>query len=141
MLIEINALVLIQALLLIVALQVYFYLRTIKRIDAQKKRMVSFRSELQALLLCSRGVGEQLHDQQEQFRDIQDRQEALELNEGSQPVQYQQIMAMMGSDVNESRVMDQCDLTKGELELMQHLKKTPGLLDKSTQQPGSRAWN
>ncbi|MDX1519096.1 MAG: hypothetical protein R3318_03160, partial [Gammaproteobacteria bacterium] len=50
-----------------------------KKIHASEKQLRILKSDFQALLLCSRGVGDRLNWQQREFRNLVERQDRLEL--------------------------------------------------------------
>lgn len=123
--IEISLAVFFQALILILLCQALVFLKFKKISQAQQRTIKSLRSDLEALLICARGVGEKLHHQQDEFRSIQERQEKIELNDGNQNLPpYKHIMALMNHGANQNDMMDSCDLTKGEVELMKNLQKS-----------------
>lgn len=124
MIIEMSMAVFFQSLILILLCQFLAYVKFKQRYQKQQKKIKSLENDLQALLICARGVGEKLHHQEDEFRFIQERQEKIELNETSQSsVPYKQIMGLINQGANKNEMMESCDLTKGEVELMMSLKQ------------------
>ena len=124
MIIEINAAIFFQSLILILLCVYLVFLKLNKRYETQQRQIKSLSNDLQALLLCARGVGEKLHHQEDEVRFIQERQEKIELHDSGKTLPpYKHIMALMGQGANQNDMMNSCDLTKGEVELMQSLQK------------------
>ncbi len=121
--IEISGSVFFQALLLLLLCQALVFFKFKNIIYSQQKKIKFLKNDVQALLLCARGVGEKLHCQQSEFRYIQERQDKLEINEGNHGMSYKQIMGLMGQGVSRNEMMSSCDLTQGEVDLMAHLQK------------------
>ena len=94
-----------------------------RKMQAYEKRLKILKGDLQALLLCSRGVGDKLNYQFNEFRNLIERQDRLELNEKGEP-SYKQAMALLDRGVSEDEMIDTCDLTQGEAELIAQLRKT-----------------
>jgi Protein of unknown function (DUF2802) len=88
----------------------------------QYRRINELNEELNALLSCSRGISEKLHAYQQQFRNITDRQDKLEVGEqgGSG---YKQAIALFNRGATEDEMISTCDLSRGEINLIAHLQK------------------
>ena len=124
MFIEINAGILFSTVLILCISNgiLYYQLRAVTKEHA--KKLKSLKNDVQALLLCARGVGEKLHLQQTEFRNLQDRQDKLELYDGVGDVSYQQVLALMNHGASADEMVESCDLTQGEVELLAHLQKS-----------------
>ncbi len=134
MIIEISMAVFFQSLVLILLCQFLAYVKFKQRYQKQQKKMKSLENDLQALLICARGVGEKLHNQEDEFRYIQERQEKIELNKDNHTTPpYKQMMALINHGASKHDMLDDCDLTKGEVELMLSLKQKANQLQHSYQ--------
>ena len=105
--------------LVFVQLALLFVFR--KRLNQQEQFIDSIKNEIHALLLCERGIADRLKQQQQQVRWMADRQDKLELTEAASG-NYKQAMALMKRGASTDEVVDTCDLSRGELELISHLQ-------------------
>lgn len=94
-----------------------------RQIQSYEKRLKILKSDMQALLLCSRGVGEKINFQQREFRNLVERQDRLELSEQSDP-SYRQASALFDRGASEDEMIDTCDLTQAEVELIAQLRQS-----------------
>jgi len=94
-----------------------------KKIQGCEKRLKMLKSDMQALLLCSRGVGNKLNYQQKEFKNLIERQDRLELSEQGDP-SYRQAMALLDRGASEDEMIDTCNLTQAEVELITQLRQT-----------------
>ena len=102
-----------------------------KKMQRSEKRLKMLKSDIQALLLCSRGVGNKLNYQQKEFKNLIERQDRLELSEQGDP-SYRQAMALLDRGASQDEMIDTCDLTQAEVELITQLRqthKTPGKVE------------
>ncbi len=94
-----------------------------KRLADYERRLRLMKSDMQALLLCSRGVGDKLNYQQREFRNLIDRQDRLELGDKVEP-SYRQAAALFDRGASEDEMIDACDLTQAEVDLIAQLRQT-----------------
>ena len=94
-----------------------------KKMQACEKRLKMIKSDVQALLLCSRGVGNKLNYQQTEFKNLIERQDRLELSEKGDP-SYRQAEALLDRGASQDEMIDACDLTQAEVELIEQLRKS-----------------
>lgn len=94
-----------------------------KKLQGCEKRLKMLKSDIQALLLCSRGVGNKLNYQQKEFKNLIERQDRLELTEQGDPA-YRQAMALLDRGASQDEMIDTCDLTQAEVELITQLRQT-----------------
>lgn len=94
-----------------------------KKMLYQEKQIMELHRELDALLVCSRGISDKLHFYQQQFKHIVDRQDKLELGE-AETSSYKQAMALVNRGASEEELLTTCDLSRGELNLITHLQKS-----------------
>lgn len=102
-----------------------------KKLQGCEKRLKMLKSDIQALLLCSRGVGNKLNYQQKEFKNLIERQDRLELTEQGDPA-YRQAMALLDRGASQDEMIDTCDLTQAEVELITQLRQTrqtPGRIE------------
>lgn len=102
-----------------------------KKLHGCEKRLKMLKSDIQALLLCSRGVGNKLNYQQNEFKNLIERQDRLELTEQGDPA-YRQAMALLDRGASQDEMIDTCDLTQAEVELITQLRQTrqtPGRIE------------
>ena len=78
------------------------------------------RSELSALLMCERGMGSRLKQQQQQVRNIIERQDKLEISDGG-GTSYRQAMVLLNKGASADELIDACDISRGELDLLSRL--------------------
>ncbi len=120
--IEVSTTIIFNVLLIISVAQIFSFYRFRAINNEQEKKIKALKNDVQALLLCARGVGEKLHNQQSEFRNIQDRQDKLELGDGLGDVSYQQVIALMNRGATADEMVSSCDLTQGEVELLAHIQ-------------------
>ena len=87
------------------------------QIRIQENALTELRWELEALLLCERGMGDRLRQQQKQVRSMIERQDNLEISDSSN-TSYKQAMVLLQKGASTDELFDACDLSRGELELM-----------------------
>lgn len=107
--------------LLLIVIQSLFMLDFWKKLNKQEDVVHAVENELKALLLCERGIAERLKQQQQQVRNVADRQDKLEISESSNS-SYKQAKALMEHGATTDELVDTCDLSRGELELISHLQ-------------------
>ncbi len=94
-----------------------------RKMRAYEKRLKIMKSDFQALLLCSRGVGDRLNCQQREFKSLIDRQDRLELGDHGEP-SYRQAAALLERGASCDEMADTCDLTEAEAELIAQLSQS-----------------
>lgn len=103
--------------------QSFILLRLWKRFDEQNQSVSDLQKELKALLMCERGMADRIKTQQQQVHGISNRQERLEINEAPQ-VHYKQAIALMKKGATADELVEACDISRGELDLILHLENT-----------------
>ncbi len=98
----------------------YVVLRLWMKLYNQRLELMDLRKELEVLLLCDRGMADRIKNQQQQMHGIVDRQDRLEINESPQ-VNYKQAIALMKRGATTDELVEACDISRGELELISHL--------------------
>ena len=93
-----------------------------KRTQTQNRKINQLNEELNALLSCSRGISERLHNYQHQFQNITERQDKLEVGEPGS-VGYKQAIALFNRGASEEEMLSTCDLSRGEINLIAHLQR------------------
>jgi len=84
-------------------------------------RIIELEDELQAITNSAIGVGKKLHEVESELKVVESQQEEIAHRESHQPKPYLQAakMAQMGASVAD--LMESCQLTQGEAELLVHL--------------------
>ena len=125
MLIEnfISSIPLVHISFILVFLQLFLIHRVWKRSIDQYKVSEALRLELNTLLLCERGMADRIKRQSAQMQGIIDRQERVEINGYSQ-VNYKQAIALMKKGASTDELIEACDISRGELELISHLQRS-----------------
>ena len=91
--------------------------------DNQKQHLTMLREEMEALLRCERGMGTRIKQQQQQVRTVIERQDRLEIS-GESNTSYKQAMVLLQKGASTDELIDACDLSRGELDLLSRLKMT-----------------
>ncbi len=79
-------------------------------------------AEISALLKCEKGIGSRLKQQQQQVRNIIERQDKLEVSDGA-GTSYRQAMVLLNKGASTDELIDACDMSRGELELLSRLNE------------------
>lgn len=107
---------------IVVAMLVISTIQLRKRSRIQNYRINQLTNELNALLSCSRGISDRLHNYQHQFRHITERQDKLEVGEPGS-TGYKQAIALFNRGASEEEMLSTCDLSRGEINLIAHLQR------------------
>jgi len=107
--------------LFVVVVQAVYLRKLTSDLQRQKQIIADVKQELGALLLCERGMGDRIRQQQQQVRSMIERQDTLEISGGSQ-TSYKQAMVLLQKGASADELIDACDLSRGELELLARLK-------------------
>ena len=94
-----------------------------KRFDEQSLAVSDLQKELKAMFMCERGMADRIRYQQQQVHGISNRQDTLEINGASQ-VNYKQAIALMRKGATTDELVEACDISIGELDLILHLENT-----------------
>ena len=108
---------------ILIFLQLFLIHRVWNKSIDQNKVSEALRLELDTLLLCERGMAARIKRQQAQMHGISDRQERVETNGYSQ-VNYKQAIALMKKGASTDELVEACDISRGELELISHLQRS-----------------
>ena len=87
----------------------------------QAQSLMEIKHEMGALLSCERGMGDRIKQQQQQVRCVIERQDKLEISDGSN-TSYKQAMVLLQKGVSADELIEACDLSRGELDLLSRLK-------------------
>jgi predicted Holliday junction resolvase-like endonuclease len=83
----------------------------------QQKQLKALAFELQTMTSAAYGVGKRINTLAEQIRELDERQEEFDLKEqGSKSMQQAIALAHKGATVEE--LMESCDMSRGEAELL-----------------------
>lgn len=86
----------------------------------QQKQLKELAHEVQTMTNAAHGVGKRINVLAAQIRDLDDRQEEFDLKEqGSQSMHQAIALARKGATIDE--LMDTCDMSRGEAELLMML--------------------
>jgi len=90
--------------LLVIALEALNLRKLARKIRIQGHTLTELRQELEALLLCDRGMGDRIKQQQKQVRCMIERQDNLEISNSSN-TSYKQAMVLLrkGASTDEVR--------------------------------------
>ena len=90
--------------------------------SVQTDRVISLERDLAALLSCSRGMAERLSKTEFQQRRLQTQLDKLSSNDDNQ-IAVQQAMKLLNSGVDLKNVTALCELSEGEVEILQNLAR------------------
>jgi hypothetical protein len=107
--------------LLVVIAQAIRLWKLTGEIQQQKNTLLQLRNEMSALLQCERGMGKRIKQQQQQVRNVIERQDRLEISDGSN-TSYKQAVVLLQKGLGTDELIDACDLSRGELELLSRMK-------------------
>jgi len=109
-------------LLILFALQSAAFIRLRKRTGQRDNLVANLQKEVEALLLCERGMADRMKQQQSQMRGIASRQDKQEITEHTQ-VNYKQAIALMKKGATTDEMVEACDISRGEVDLISHMQK------------------
>ncbi len=89
---------------------------------AQADRVATLERDLGALLTCSRGMAERLAKTESQQRRLQTQLDKLTSNDDNQ-LAVQHAMKLLNSGVDLKNVTSLCELSEGEVEILQNLAR------------------
>ena len=89
---------------------------------AQAERVATLERDLAALLTCSRGIAERLATTESQQRRLQTQLDKLTSNDDNQ-LAVQHAMKLLNSGVDLKNVTSMCELSEGEVEILQNLAR------------------
>ena len=87
----------------------------------QQARIETLEQDLHALLSCEKGMGSRIKQQQNMVRTLAERQDKLEISDGSN-TSYKQAMVLLQRGASTDDLIDACDMSRGELELLSRLQ-------------------
>ena len=97
--------------------------RTLRRtVEAQAERTLSLERDLQAILACSRRIAERLGAGERLQRSLQTQLDKLRSADDNQ-VAVQHAMKLLNSGVDLKNVTAICELSEGEVEILQNLAR------------------
>ena len=108
-------------LLFIVAVQTITLRKLEGTMQHQGQVVTDLRQEMNALLSCERCIGDRIKQQQQQVRCVIERQDRLEISDASN-TSYKQAMVLLQKGASTDELIDACDLSRGELDLLSRLK-------------------
>ncbi len=86
----------------------------------QEKGLFDLKQEVAVLLSCEKGMGARIKQQQYQVHQMLERQDKLEISDSAN-TSYKQAMVLMQKGVSADDLIDSCDLSRGELDLISRL--------------------
>jgi hypothetical protein len=89
---------------------------------AQAERVATLERDLAALLTCSRGMAERLAQAETQQRRLQTQLDKLSSHDDNQ-LAVQHAMKLLNSGVDLKNVTSLCELSEGEVEILQNLAR------------------
>jgi Protein of unknown function (DUF2802) len=107
--------------LLIIVAQSIKIRRLAGDMHGQEQALMELKQEMGVLLSCERGMGDRIKQQQQQVRCVIERQDKLEISDVSN-TSYKQAMVLLQKGASTDELIDACDLSRGELELLSRLK-------------------
>ena len=120
----INYDVLLFAVMIALSFFVVLQARKLRRLEfsltEQSGKLEECKSEITALLQCEKGMGSRLKQQQQQVRNIIERQDKIEVSDGA-GTSYRQAMVLLNKGASADELIDACDMSRGELELLSRL--------------------
>ena len=87
----------------------------------QQACIETLKQDLQAMLSCEKGMGSRIKQQQNMVRTLAERQDKLEISDGSN-TSYKQAMVLLQRGASTDDLIDACDMSRGELELLSRLQ-------------------
>ena len=103
-------------------LQSVSIMRLRKKLVARDNLLANVQKEVEAMLLCERGMADRIKQTQTQMHGITSRQDKLEINESSQ-VNYKQAIALLRRGASTDELVESCDISRGEVDLISHMQK------------------
>ncbi len=91
-------------------------------LTTQSERVATLERDLAALLTCSRGMAERLTHAETQQRRLQTQLDKLTSNDDNQ-LAVQHAMKLLNSGVDLKNVTSLCELSEGEVEILQNLAR------------------
>lgn len=91
-------------------------------VTSQAERAATLERDLAALLTCSRGMAERLAQAESQQRRLQTQLDKLTSNDDNQ-LAVQHAMKLLNSGVDLKNVTTLCELSEGEVEILQNLAR------------------
>jgi hypothetical protein len=86
----------------------------------QGKMILNFTEEVHALMQCEKGMGNRIK-QQQQVKTMLERQDKLEISDVSN-TSYKQAMVLLQKGASTDELINACDLSRGELDLLSRMK-------------------
>ncbi|NKB37626.1 MAG: DUF2802 domain-containing protein [Gammaproteobacteria bacterium] len=87
----------------------------------QSQNSAELKQQLEAMLLCETGKGERIKHLEKQLRILNERQDKFEISDGNN-TSYKQAMVLLQKGIDSSELVDACDLSRGELDLLSTLE-------------------
>ena len=108
-------------LICVVTIGVIVLRHTRLQLQQQDTLIQELKNDMVALLKCERGMGERLRQHQQSLAQMLERQDKLEISDGS-ATGYRQAMTLLQKGVSEDELIDACELSRGELALLARMK-------------------
>ena len=103
-------------------LQIFIVLRLRRKFMEQDQLLANLQKEVEALRLNERGIADSIQRQQSQLLSMASRQDKLEINENTR-VNYKQAIALMKKGASTDELVEACDISRGEVELISHMQR------------------
>jgi hypothetical protein len=94
--------------------------RQLARPQEEGREFAELKTNVDAMLRCNRGVSDMLREHQRQIRQLQSRQEGLELQDSGLS-RYRQAVTLIGKGADQEELISSCGLSRGEAELVAHI--------------------
>ena len=108
----------------ILVMLISFQARKIRKLELGLKlyteKLDQCSSEVMALLKCEKGIGNRLKQQQQLLRHVIERQDSMEVHDGA-GTSYRQAMVLLNKGASTDELIDACDMSRGELDLLSRL--------------------
>lgn len=91
-------------------------------IGMREKTGKEYQRIVNALMQCSRGVNDTLHEHDRRLRALSDKQETIAQHEPGSS-RYREALTLIRRGADEDELVDACGLSRGEAHLIAHLER------------------
>lgn len=109
-------------LIIVTLLQSSAYLYLMKKQQHLRQKYARLKMDLDAVFLAGQGLKKRLDEQQMRVHVVANRQDKLEINDGAKGG-YKQALALLKRGCSSQEVVESCELSQGELDLISQLQK------------------
>ena len=86
----------------------------------QHREFAEMKANVEAMLRCNRGINDMLHEHQRKLKQLQSRQDGLEMQDSGLS-RYRQAVTLIGRGADQDELISACGLSRGEAELVAHI--------------------